>query len=267
MENNILDFNQAMTSLEQVSNSFVVDIWIPSLNKTILFKQLDAKQQKEILSSVMDTSVYNTSFIKTFYNIIKENISDSTVDINEFTLIDKLTIGLSLKSKLSENLTLFFGEKKEIPVKINIDDILEKLKTYESPKNKIIESKNSNFSIKVELKYVTIGVEYDYDTHYKGNKKTEDLKKTEDVQKIISDAFIGETSKYLNNIWINEDILPFRDLSFDQKTRIVEKFPSNLLQKIIENIGLWKSSVDSILSIDYEDQKQTISLEPAMFLS
>jgi hypothetical protein len=267
MENNILDFNQAISSLEQISNSFIVDVWIPSLNTNISFKQLDAKQQKDILSSVMDTSVYNTSFIKTFFNIIKENISDKTLDVNEFTLIDKLSIGLSLKSKLSENLTLFFGEKKEIPIKVNVNDILEKLKTYKTPENKIIESNNSNFSIKVELKYVTIGVEYDYDTHYKGNKKTEDLKKTEDVQKIISDAFIGETSKYLNKIWINNDILPFKNLSFDQKIKIVEKFPSNLLQKIIEHIALWKIDIDKLISITHENQTQSVNLEPSIFLS
>ena len=267
MEHNILDFNQAISSLEQISNSFVVDVWIPSLKRDILFKQLDAKQQKEILSSVMDTSVYNTSFIKTFYNIIKENISDKTIDINDLTLIDKLCIGLTLKSKLSEDLTLFFGEKKEIPIKSNLNYILNLLRTYESPKNEIIESSNSNFSIKAELKYVTIGVEYDYDTHYKGNKKAEDLKKTEDVQKIISDAFIGETSKYLHNIWINDNILPFKNLSFDQKIKIVEKFPSSLLQKIIEQIGLWKSDIDKFISVTHQENTQTISLEPSIFLS
>jgi hypothetical protein len=267
MQNNTLDFTQALEALEQVSDSFTVNVWIPSLNREISFKQLDAKQQKDILSSAMDTSVYNTSFIKTFYNILKQNILEKNIDIDEFTLIDKLSIGLSLKNKLSENLTLFFGEKKDIPFKVNTNDILEKLKTYQTPENKIIESKNLDFSIKVELKYVTIGVEYNYDTHYKGNKKTEDLKKTEDVQKIISDAFIGETSKYLNNIWINDSLLDFKSLTFDQKIKVVEKFPSNLLQKIIENIGIWKTNIDNILSITYENQTQTINLEPSMFLT
>jgi hypothetical protein len=267
MQNNTLDFTQAIEALQQVSESFTVNVWIPSLNKHIEFKQLDAKQQKNILSSAMDTSVYNTSFIKTFYNIIKENILDKTINVNEFTLLDKLNIGLCLKSKLSENATLFFGKNKEIPLKINVNEIIEKIETCKIPENEIIESKNSDFSIKVELKYVTIGVEYEYDAQYKGNKKTEDLKKTEDVQKIISDAFIGEISKYLHNIWINDNLLDFNKLSFDQKIKIVEKFPSSILQKIIDKISIWKSNIDNILSIKHEEETQTITLEPSLFLS
>jgi hypothetical protein len=262
-----LDFTQALEALGQITDNFTVNAWVPSLNQEITFKQLDAKQQKELLSSAMDTSVYNTSFIKTFYNILKENIIDKNVNVNEFNLVDKLSVGLALKSKLSTQITLFFGEDKKTNIKVDVNDIIEKLKQYKSPSLCILESKISNFSLKVELKYVTIQTEYQYDTQYKNNKKTEDLKNTEDIQKIISEAFLRETSKYINKIWINENSLDLTALNLDQKIKLIEKFPSSFVQKIIEKIGDWKTEIDDVLSVKHDNETQIISLEPSFFLT
>jgi hypothetical protein len=122
-----------LNELEKISKTFTVDVWIPSLKKNIKFKQIDAKQQKDILSSAMDTSVYNTSFVKTFYEIIKYNIlPESNINLDEFTLVDKISIGLTLKEQITDELMLFFGEdKKEITQKFKIKPILDKLKQYE----------------------------------------------------------------------------------------------------------------------------------------
>ena len=264
---NMLDFNSALLALDEASNSFTVDVWIPSLQENLTFKQLDAKQQKHLLSAAMDTSVYNTSFIKTFYDILKNNILNNSFDINNLTLVDKICIGLTLKSQISDEIVVFFGEKNKISNKFKIKPILDKFKTYKLPDPIIVESKNETFLIKTELLYPTVKVEFDYDNQLKGNKKPEDVKTTEDVQKIISEAFIGETSKYIKTIWINDNEINLFDLNFDKRTKIIEKLPSNLIQKIIDVVGIWKKDIDNILSVTHEEYTQTITIDSFMFLN
>lgn len=271
MENTVLDFDKALNILNQASESFTLDVWVPSLNKNVVFKQLDAKQQKELLSSVMDTSVYNVNFIKTFYNILKTNILEKEIDISLFTLFDKTVIALFLKRQISEDINIVFDEKLQISEKFKIDNILERTKSYITPEPFITDSSNEKFSIKVEMTYPTIKKEYDYDTEYKKNKKTEDLKSTEEVQSIISEAFIGETSKYINKIWINDSEIDCNKITINQKIRIIETFPSSLMQKTLEQISVWKKSVDDILTVkktlNNKEYTKVISVDSLMFFN
>lgn len=262
-----LDFNKALQALEKVSESFTVNAWVPSLQKEVKFKQIDAKQQKNILSSAMDTSIYNTSFIKTFYDILKQNILEKDIEVDNLTLTDKISIGLALKSQLSDEILLVFGEKKDIPEKFKIQPIIDNLKQFKTPNPIVLDATSENFSLKVELSPVTVGIENDYDSQYKGNKKQEDIKTTEDVQKIISEAFLGELSKYITKLWINNTEIDYKSLSYNQKMRIIEKLPSSFLQKLLDNISIWKLEVDKFLSVNYEQYTQVVSLEPTMFLS
>jgi hypothetical protein len=268
MEENVtLDFNKALQALDQVSETFTVDVWVPSLKTFIKFKQLDAKQQKELLGTVIDTSVYNINFVKVFYNIIKDNNLSQDVDINELTIVDKIVIGLYLKSKISDEVTVFFGEKNEISQKFLINEILEKFKTYKTPEPLILQDESDKFNLKIEIFPVTIKTEYDYDSQNKNNKKAEDVKTTEDIQKIVTESFLGEISKFLSKIWINGTEIPMVGMSFVQKTRLVEKLPSTLIQKIIDNISIWKSQTDDILRVKHEEYTKVISLDGSIFLS
>jgi len=263
------DFNSALNELEKISKTFTVDVWIPSLKRNIKFKQIDAKQQKDLLSSAMDTSVYNTNFIKTFYDIIKYNLlQGQDVNLDKFTLIDKISIGLTLKEQITDELTLFFGEdKKDSVQKFKIKPIIDKLKQYETPSPIVLDVKNDNFQLEVEVSPVTIGAEYLYDTQYKGNKKKEDIKTSEDVQQLLSEAFIGELSKYISNMWINKSEINFVNLTLNQKIKLIEKLPSSFLQKILDNVSSWKAKTDEFLTVKYENEEQIINLEASMFLS
>jgi hypothetical protein len=267
-ENKILDFNSALNILDKASESFKVDAWIPSIGKYLSFKELDAKQQKSLLSAAMDTSVYNTSFIKAFYNILKENIlSEDSNIIDSLTLSDKTSIALTLRSQISKQINVNFDENNTISQKYDILPFLEKIKSYKSPETTLLESDSGIFSLKVEIVYPTIKIEFDYDNQLKTNKKSEDLKSAEDIQRLVSDAFLGETSKYINRIWINDEEVVLSSLNFDRRINIVEKLPSNLIQKIIDQISSWKKDMDEILTVKHEDYVKTINIDSLLFLN
>lgn len=267
--NKLNDFENSLKLLETISETFVVDIWIPSIKNYLKFKEIDAKQQKNILNASMKSSVYNTEFIKEFYKILNENLVDKTQIefLNNLSIFDKAFIILALKSKISDSYEVMFDEKNDIKKDIMISDICAKSNNYEHPEKESISLNN----ILVDIQLPTIQNEFEYELElHKSDKKLEDIKDREDIQNIVTDAFIGETSKYIKNISINELDLNFNSFSFMEKIKIVERLPSGLIQKILEKVSVWKKNLDTFLTIEneYNGEKYTkvISPDNLMFL-
>ncbi len=269
VENNILDFNSALEVLNQISETFKTEAWIPSKGCFLTFKEIDAKQQKELLSAAMENSVYNTSFSKTFFNILKNNlIQDEKSILDELDLADKASIAIALKYQIAKEINVTFDEKNKISEKVSIDPIIKKFKEYLSPSSKIISLKSENVEIKVELKLPLIKTDLLYDEQLKKvKKKADQIKTSEDVQEIVSEAFIGETSKYIQKVWINNTEIETIDLRPDQKIKIVEKLPSGLIQKILEQISEWKKELDKVLTVNHQEYTKVIAIDSLLFLS
>jgi hypothetical protein len=268
-ENDILDFKSALNFLDEASKTFKTDIWIPTLQKTLSFKEINAKQQKELLSAAIDDSVYNTSFINTFYNILRDNILDEDKSIiDDLKISDKACIAINLKQQISNELTVVFDDSKNITSKIKIDNIVENFKSYKNPNSEIVELKNQSVFLKAEITLPTIKTEIEYDKEIsKKQKKGSDIKTQDDIKIVISDAFIMEISKYINKIWINETEINLSSLKIEDKNKLVEKLPSGLIQKIMENINLWKKDLDSILTVSFNDYTKVISIDSVLFLN
>jgi hypothetical protein len=268
-ENTIIDFKSALEFLNQASQTFKTDVFIPSLDKTLSFKEIDAKQQKELLSAAMDNNVYNTSFIKTFYNILKDNLLDSDKNIiDELTICDKACVAISLRKQISDDLTIIFDEKNNITQKVDINDVLNKFKSFETPKSQTLELSNSSVLLKAEVIVPSVKVEVDYDNEInKNKKKTEEIKTQEDVKQIISEAFIFEISKYMNKIWINDTEINLNDIKLSEKNKLIEKLPSGLIQKVLEQINAWKKDLDSVLTVKFEEHTKVIAIDSILFLN
>jgi hypothetical protein len=269
VENNILDFNSALEVLSQVSETFKTEAWIPSKGSFLTFKEIDAKQQKELLSAAMENSVYNTSFSKTFFNILKNNlIKEEKSILDELDLADKASIAIALKHQIGKEINVIFDEKNKISEKVSIDLIIKKFQEYHSPSPKTISIKNENVEIKIELKLPLIKTDLLYDEQLKKvKKKADQIKTSEDVQEIVSEAFIGETSKYIQKVWINDTEIETIDLKPDQKIKIVEKLPSGLIQKILEQISEWKKELDEVLTVKHQEYTKVIAIDSLLFLS
>lgn len=263
----ILDFNDALNAINNASKTFKIDVWIPSKSKYISFKEIDAKQQKNLLSAAMDNSVYNSDFIKTFYDILKNNIlSEDISTIDELTIVDRSFIAISLKSQISNELNVKFND--EISEKINLNDIISKFTSYKLPSSEEISLKNDSVILSVGIDIPSIKTEIDYEENfYKDCKKVDEIKTNKDVQSIISDAFISETSKYIKYIKVNDSQFNFDSLTFNQKIRSAEKLPSGLIQKVLEVIANWKKDIDLILTVNSGELKKVISIDSLLFLS
>jgi len=272
--NNILNFEDALKVLDTVSETFSVNVWIPSKKKEYTFKEIDAKQQKNMLSTAMNSSIYNTNFVKNLYNILNSNFLDkkNSEDLNNFTVFDKFSIAVSLKDKISDETSITFDEKNNIVKKVSLKPIIEKFKTFETPDNEIIEVDNQNVKIKLEISVPTIQNELQYEEQlHKKEKKVDDIKDSDEIQRIVSEAFIGETTKYIKTIYINDNNLNFENVDFLKKIKLVEKLPSGILQKILAIVSKWKAEIDSVLTLSIVEDGKTytkvLNIDSVLFLN
>lgn len=272
--NKNLNFDKALQAIQSITDSFVVDVWIPSVKKSYKFKEIDAKQQKSLLASALNSSVYNSNFVKNFYKILEQNFvsRDEISVLNDFTIYDKIAIALALKKQISDETRVVFDEKNNIAKNIKIESIIEKFKNFETPQGAVVEFQNDLVSIKIEISLPTIKKEFDYESEiHKKEKRVDDIKNIEDVQTIVADAFISETTKYIKNVLINDENINYQDYDFHKKIILVEKLPSAIVQKILENVSKWKKEIDSILTVETEENDQkyikVINVDSLLFLS
>jgi hypothetical protein len=257
-EDNILDFNKALTELVQIADNYSFDIWIPSKNKNVKFTEITALQQKDILSGSMDSSIYSKKFNNALYDIIKTNSSE---DINEFTILDKILICLQLREKVSNIVKI---SKNDDKIDVDILPIIEKFKSsYNHPTETILSHNN----IFINIYPCLISEEKNYDeTILTDNKKAEDIKNTDDIQNIISNAFIGELAKSITNLKINDQTINLLSLTFKQRIRLVEKMPASLIQEILNVVSEWKKSVDDFLTVEKDGEKILLKIDPLFFI-
>lgn len=255
----VLSFKDALNALDNVSkDSFVGEVWIPSLNKTLSIKEINAKQQKNLLEAAIDSSVYKTSFAKAFYEIIISNISESKEVIDSLTIADKISIAIELRSQISPSVKVEF-EEGGITEDVLLQTISDKIKQYKTPQEEIFEVVKNGVCISASVVIPTIHSEVQFDTFLlKNKKKTED---TEEVKSIITDAFLGETSKYIKSISIDGNDLNYSSFSVHQKIQFVEKLPAAVMQKILDIIAKWKKELEETITVKSSSGEFTKVLE------
>jgi hypothetical protein len=229
-----LSFKDALNVLEDLSkNSFVSEVWIPSLKKNITIKEINAKQQKELLESAIDSSMYKSSFSKTFYDIVVSNASESKEVLDTLNLVDKVAIAIALRKQISSTIKVEF--KEDLSEDISLEEISNKIKNYSSSEPISFDVVKNNISINITVALPTILSDVGFDSFLlKNKKKTDDI---EEVKSIITDAFLSETSKYIQSVSIDTQDLNYSSFSIHQKIQFVEKLPATIIQQIIDIIN------------------------------
>jgi hypothetical protein len=262
---------KSITSLDQINNiikkkdvAYASHFMVPSLKKEIPFNEINTSQQKRLVKSVIDSPVYNTEFIYTLREILKENCQDSSVDVDSLTIIDKLILALSLRVKSIGNVVDIEIETKEIdprtkqPIKVtthlDISSILEiSLKKLIDIEPYSIEDSY----YKVECMVPTIGIEYKLERELRNKVTNIQIENVDELRKTVGDAFICEIVKYIQHVWIksDEDVLiplDWKSFNFTDRIKIVETFKSVLLRDILKYINEVRKEVDKIELVNFD---------------
>ena len=99
--------DEVLGLMDRVNEVFAYEVWVPSLKRNVMFREINTNQQKRLIKAIIDSPIYNTEFIFALRKVIKENCSDPEVNVDELTIIDKLIIALKMRSvSVSDTLEL-----------------------------------------------------------------------------------------------------------------------------------------------------------------
>ena len=71
-ETKLESLESVLDLMDRVNETFAYGVWVPSLNKEIMFREINTSQQKRLIKSVIDSPIYHTEFIFTLRQILKE---------------------------------------------------------------------------------------------------------------------------------------------------------------------------------------------------
>ena len=236
MTDSLNDILENLNSLKKNSNIFV-----PSLKKSIDFKGITLKQQKEIIDSVVSgDSVEILNFFDVCYNILSENIIETSLD--EINIVDRPNILLNLR--------------------YNIDSKYEEIDL-----KKLIETNK-----KIKLPELTNTIETD---DFIFTVKSPNIKKDAQVNKYIVKTFLnrdkilgnlyaGELIKFIDTIKFkdNDKLIEFNDQSNKNKFTIIQSIDTKHFKEIFSYINIIRDIETKFLTV----KDNQIDITPDFFI-
>jgi len=244
------NFNDILNSLNEINKSY--EIFIPSLNCKVSFTGLTAKQQKEVLQTVLDRDLTGISFSILVSDIIINNLTDKNINllsIDKNYIITCLRI-LSLSSKYRN---LDDEEVDLTPILSNNTPLPQENKNLtlnEGDLQVIIEipSLNKDRNINIETRKRILAT----------NSST-----TEITKDALGELYIGEIIKFIKSLKTPKTEVIFDNATFNQKFQIVEKLPLSITSKIVTFINSMKDFDKKLFTLN--NKEVNIAVDPTLF--
>jgi hypothetical protein len=222
------NINDILKQLDSLNESSGIDVYVPSLKRSVKFKNLNLKQQKDLLKSSVDETLTKLSFIVNFFNIIQDNIIDK-IDVNNLYAFDRSAIAIALRAN---GLT---SEYTNGDATVNLLDVIKQISTI--PVLDTFTSSIEAGDIKIDLEVPHLG--YDKDISNLTINKLKSIQ-DRDIKALVGELFVYEIIKYIKTVTFNlptgENVILFNTLKIDEKISIMEKIPSTLTNKILQFI-------------------------------
>lgn len=252
VEGNIEDL---VSMMDRVNGLAVYPVYVPSLKRDVMFKEMNAAQERSIVKTIIDNPAYNIGFLTILCQIIKENCMDSSVDIDSLTLIDKTAISLVMRQKSIGDEFEYIFKKTDKKKLIKISEFIPKINAITLFDDRVITGSNCS----VVCGYPTCGDECKLDEVVKQISDS-DL----DASSKVGQLFINEIVKYVKKITIIDAgstvEVSMSDLDYVDRTRLVERLNTNVLRQIMmymEDINKQFNEVLTVeLNLEEVDEKQ-----------
>jgi hypothetical protein len=263
-----LNFNEALNTLDVFKELCVIKVKVPSLNREIVIKELSAKQQKQLLSSAVETaSGYKSYFVKNLYEILHQNCNETKEVIDSLNFTDYTTIVLALRKQTSPEILISHTTKEGIKIeeKINIESLINQLSSIKLSNPQNVSVKKDTMKIDIELKVPTILDDVTFFEHIPVIKRQDS--ETESLKQLIAETYMYESAKCIENVLVSNKSLGYGKLSVKQKYALVEKLPANAIQQLLAQYASWKSVVNDILKIKLSNgEEKQLDVDTILFL-
>jgi hypothetical protein len=239
-----------LSKLNQINESNLISVYVPSAKKEMKFKPISVRQQKDLIKSGLD-GILSGIIIS---NVINQVITDNSIEKYDFLVVDKIPVILSLRKQSfgSE----FVSKQDQNETRYDLDLILSKDLSYTNIGK--TELSLDNVNITVTLDVLTL----EEDTKI-NNFQLDKLKKgkEEDISETVGSLFIYEILKFVTKLEVNKEEVDMKAYSIKDRLSVVENIPAELNNKILEYIqGFRKEEMDYI-TVD----GNTLSIDARLF--
>lgn len=253
--------------VNRASNTFAFEVFVPSLQRNVLFKEITTNQQKKLLKAIIDSPAYNTEFIFALRQIIIENCTED-IKIDDLTIFDKLIIALNLRAmSISNDLDLQFTlpakgnlPERQVVRRINIKDLITKTLGDVKISPIVIKDEKEVFEISCDLP--TIADEFRLENELRQHNQIE-IKNENDLRETVGTVFTNVIVKYIKSLKIKEQDkiieINLKDLKFKDRLEIIEKLPVKITKQTIDYINSIQKEFDKIILI--KDVIDDVSVE------
>lgn len=247
-----------------------ISAWCPIASQNYSFKPLSVNQLKQFieyqLSAVKDEIgvLPQLNMAKSLNLVVQENCIDNTAALDELTIIDRDAVIIQLRANIKNTAEIATGDDDTITVDLNetvsnlkgkkaAAKLTSKTKTFKSSTGKIV----------LKLDIPTIGRDQFVNDNFK-RKLQPKLKKgkdqiQKDLEKILSELYLLELSKYITVVEVGSSELKFDDSSLFQNIQLLEKLPSNIVSEISTFVADIKTFRDSLIC--YTDSGKEVPLD------
>jgi hypothetical protein len=225
MSKNVSSF---LTKLDKL-NDKTIDVFVPSLNKKVPTKPLNLKQQKDLISSMLDGIRGTLDFSKTLNKIITDNTG-----LTDLKVYDKLPFIVSLRKHALGNKAGSIELQKVID---NIKNISFDIKDTTTVKKD---------GVQLVLRVPTLRQE-----SILLSKCDQEIDQDQELAKDgVGKLYIYEIIKYVDSLQIEDSILEMDDIRIHERVKIVEKLPLSMYSKISDFIEKVNKYNSDILTVD-----------------
>jgi hypothetical protein len=235
--------SDALKQLEALNQQASIDIFVPSLKRTVKFKNLTLKQQKSLLKSSIDETLTKLSFGTNFYQIIKENITEP-INIDQLYAFDRIAIAITLRAN---GLDKIYTEKDK---QYNLDDLINNIQGVAITQD-VLEETMEIDGMKITVAAPSLKVDRDL-SNYALNKISGLT--AADIKTIISELFIYEVIKFIKTLTFTvnetENVIDLSLLKIDERVSLAEKLPVQVTNKILDFIKKYRQLESNLTKLD-----------------
>tara|TARA_R110002126_G_scaffold122632_7_gene264432 strand:- start:944 stop:1810 length:867 start_codon:yes stop_codon:yes gene_type:complete len=253
VKNEMGNLEDVLGIMDRVNEVFSYEVWVPSLKKNVMFREINTNQQKRLIKAIIDSPVYNTEFIFALRKVISENCVDSKIDVDNLTILDKLLISMKMRSVCVGDvieLEIPTGDgDKSVKRGISLEKLIGDIrKTVNLPD---VETYTDDRGIyQLECGIPTILNEYNLETEMRTTSESRDINNYDELRQSVGDVFIGEIAKYVRGLSITEGDkttkIDLNALSFRNRIALIEKIPERITKDVIKYIEKTKLELDKV---------------------
>ena len=250
--------DDVLKQLETARQKNVYSIYIPSLEKDVMFTEMTTAQEKSIVKCIVDNPVHNAEFIFTIRKIIMDNCVED-IDIDSLTLIDKGMICLGMRAKsIGDEYTISKDGERHI---VSITKIMEQYSKIKMEKPVEIKDKE----VTVVCVPPIIKDEYELEKMFK-SKYSDNLEDKNEIMNEIEILFDSEIVKYVKWILIETEDggineIDMQSYGYKERIKFINSLSNKILTGVVKYIEDYKKTVSEALTILAENINTEVEVE------